>query len=751
MFRIRRIYDEAIPTNRDAIARVKEILNERFPDAPPLDAEQLAEKLRNPFKQRFRSVLFVAEGRGREVIGFAILLHEPQMRFCFLDYIATPIKGSRGGVGGALYERVRSEARALGALGMFFECLPDTEQDCPNEASRGENAARLRFYEHFGARPIIGTKYEMPISPGDTCMPYLVFDALDHKNPLERRFAKRVVRAVLERKYAELCPPDYVDQVVASFSESPVELRPPRYVKPQKINPSVGPRPKEPIAMLVNDQHDIHHVKDKGYVESPVRIGHIVAALERTGAFERVEPVTAPLRRILDVHDGALVKYLKQTCQGLNDKQHLYPYVFPVRNRARPPKDSSICAGYYCIDTFTPLTKAAWPAAKRAVDCALTGARELVEGRRLAYALVRPPGHHAERSVFGGFCYFNNGAIAAQYLSSFGKVAILDIDYHHGNGQQDIFYLRSDVLTVSIHGHPRFAYPYFSGFEEERGEGPGEGFNLNLPQPESRDGAQYRPALHRAMRRIDAFGPMFLIVALGLDTAKGDPTGTWSLSKKDFQASGRIIGEHGLHTLVVQEGGYRNKTLGGNAAAFFTGLVEGQLLAGERSRTPKRPAGEFSFRTEPQAQDAAKVRALVEGTGMFHAHEVAIAQELVLDRLEKGESSGNHFHFATSGERLLGYTCFGPIAGTASSWRLHWIAVHPETQGKGLGRKLLEMTDQSIARAGGKRVYIETSHRAECASTRAFYQSCGFELASVLDDFYGPKDAKVTYCRALES
>ena len=154
-------------------------------------------------------------------------------------------------------------------------------------------------------------------------------------------------------------------------------------------------------------------------------------------------------------------------------------------------------AGYYCIDTFTPISRNAYPAARRGVDCALTAARELLAGRRIAYALVRPPGHHAERRSFGGFCYFNNNAIAAQYLTAYGRVAILDIDYHHGNGQQDIFYRRSDVLTVSIHGHPGFAYPYFSGFKEECGEGEGEGFNLNLPLPEAVDGAAYRKALER--------------------------------------------------------------------------------------------------------------------------------------------------------------------------------------------------------------------------------------------------------------
>ncbi len=188
-------------------------------------------------------------------------------------------------------------------------------------------------------------------------------------------------------------------------------------------------------------------------------------------------------------------------------------------------------AGYYCIDTFTPLNKNAYLAAKRAVDCALTAAEAILEGYRLAYALVRPPGHHAERGAFGGFCYFNSAAVAAHFLSTYGRLAILDIDYHHGNGTQEIFYERPDVLTISIHGHPRFAYPYFNGFPTERGEGSGRGYNVNYALPETVTPETYQKTLGKAIKRITRFRPRFLIIAFGLDTARGDPTGTWSLSK----------------------------------------------------------------------------------------------------------------------------------------------------------------------------------------------------------------------------
>jgi acetoin utilization deacetylase AcuC-like enzyme len=279
------------------------------------------------------------------------------------------------------------------------------------------------------------------------------------------------------------------------------------------------------------------------------------------------------MRAVEAVHAPALVRYLRRACREMQPGRALYPYVFPLRNRARLPAERSVLAGYFCIDTFTPITRNAYAAAKNAAECALTAADAVLAGGRVAYALVRPPGHHAERQAFGGFCYFNNAAIAAQHLSLRGRVAILDLDYHHGNGQQDIFWERGDVLTVSLHGHPRFAYPYFSGFADERGAGEGEGANLNLPLAERQDGAQYRRALRRTLAAIATFAPRFLVVALGLDPAKGDPTGTWSLRADDFRRNGEMVATLGLPTLVVQEGGYRTRTLGSNAAAFFRGLA----------------------------------------------------------------------------------------------------------------------------------------------------------------------------------
>ncbi|MEW5772958.1 MAG: histone deacetylase family protein [Thermodesulfobacteriota bacterium] len=573
MFRIRRVFDDLLPVDRAAIAAVQDILRERFPAVAPAEAAAIPAKLRDPLAHRFRTILFVAEqGAARAVRGFALALHFPDERFCWLDYLSAAPRLAGGGVGAALYARVREESAALGCVGLCFECLPDDPALCRDKALLAENRARLRFYERFGARPVANTAYETPLNPGDDCPPYLVFDGLGRTRGLPRATARKMVRAVLERKYHHLCPPSYVDLVVRSFADDPVRLRPPKTAAPEAAPP---PAPAaERIALTVNDRHDIHHVHERGYVEAPVRVAAILRHLEPTGLFERRPVRRFPEKHILAVHDRGFCAYLKKVCTGLSGNKSVYPYVFPLRNAARPPKELAVRAGYYCIDTFTPLNRNAYLAARRAVDCALTAAEGVLEGDRLAYALVRPPGHHAERRAFGGFCYFNTAAVAAQFLSGHGKVAVLDLDYHHGNGTQDIFYERDDVLTVSIHGHPSFAYPYFSGFKDETGSGRGQGFNRNFPRDERLDGAGYAATLAKALDVVRRFRPTFLVLALGLDPAKGDPTGTWSLAPADFRGNGRMVGQLGLPTLVVQEGGYKIPSLGVNARHFFTGLRE---------------------------------------------------------------------------------------------------------------------------------------------------------------------------------
>ncbi len=576
MFRIRRIYDDILPGDKEIIVQVQNILRQQFSLLRERGVQELPDQLRNPVKYRFRSILFVADDLKGNIEGFSFLFHIPDLNICFLDYISAAKYYTGRGIGSTLYERMREEARSLKTIGLFFECLPDDPKLCPDPQTLKQNIARLRFYEYYGARPIINTKYETPVRESDTNPPYLVFDDLGQNIALKRDKAKEIVKIILERKYADVCSKEYVKMVVDSFVDDPVRLRPFRYIKEEKRLPIKVSIPADKrIVLVVNDKHAIHHVRERGYVEAPVRIKSILKYFDQMDLFERFEPKEFSQNYLKSVHDVQYIEYFKKMCTILKENESVYPYVFPLRNHARPPKELPIRAGYYCIDTFTPLSRNAYLAAKRAVDCSLTVAQKLLGGYRLGYALIRPPGHHAERKSFGGFCYFCSSAITAQYLSVHGKVAILDIDYHHGNGQEDIFYKRSDVLTVSIHGHPRFTYPFFSGFEDEKGEGKGKGYNVNIALPENIGGERYRQALQKAIREVKKFEPRFLVVALGFDTAKGDPTGTWNLLSKDFELNGKMIGGLRLPTIVVQEGGYNNRFLGINARSFFNGLWSG--------------------------------------------------------------------------------------------------------------------------------------------------------------------------------
>jgi acetoin utilization deacetylase AcuC-like enzyme/GNAT superfamily N-acetyltransferase len=582
MFRIRPIYDTTVPIDRQSVEQVQAILAERFPLLDRGEVDSLPATLKNPMEKGYRTIVFVAERQRRGVQGFALLCHFPDLRFCYLDYLSVSLRHGGQGVGSALYQRVREEARALADMPLFFECLPDDPALCADPELLRENIALLRFYERHGARPIVDTAYETPLLPEDDCAPYLVADPLDKTFRLSRERARHVVRAILERKYRGKCSPDYVRMVLDSFPPGNLRLRENRYRTESITSRTPAISADRKIMMICNDRHMIHHVRERGYVESPVRIDSILRELRRTELFFEREPRHFSERHITAVHDRKFVGYLKRVCAGLPENKSVYPYVFPIRNAARPPRDLAVRAGYYCIDTFTPLNGNAYVAARRAVDCGLTAAVEVLDGRRLAYALVRPPGHHAEHRAFGGFCYFNTAAVVAHHLSAQGRVAVLDVDYHHGNGTQNIFYARSDVLTVSIHGHPSFAYPYFSGFTEETGEGPGQGFNHNYPLPEDVDGDRYAETLRQALGVIEDFNPCFLVVGLGLDTAQGDPTGTWRLRARDFLLNGKLIGMLGRHTVVVQEGGYRVRSLGVNAGNFFQGLFEGMRLARRR-------------------------------------------------------------------------------------------------------------------------------------------------------------------------
>jgi acetoin utilization deacetylase AcuC-like enzyme/GNAT superfamily N-acetyltransferase len=586
MFKIRKIYDDVSPGNRAAIDQVLEILRTQFPNTRPIEFKNLPRQLTDPLKYKYRSVLLVAEDGVDNVNGFAMLLHMPDVEIVYLELISAAPGTTGGGIGSALYERAREEALALNSWGIFFECSVDDPDIVSDKYILKQNIARLRFYERYGARPIINNIYASPLKPDDQDLYYLVYDDLGQGVELRRNISRKIVRAILERKYGDLISKDQIDRVVRSFKDDPVQLRELRYLKPKKATP-VKPQSRG-IALIVNEGHDIHHVKDKGYVEAPVRLSTILHQIQKTHLFERLTPKRTPDKLITAVHDSRYVRYLHRTCAQLPLGKSIYPIIFPIRNMTRPPKDMELQVGYYCMDTFTPLNHNAYLAARGAVDCAVTGATALLKSHRVAYALVRPPGHHAERRAFGGFCYFNSASVAANYLSKYGRVAVLDVDFHHGNGTQDIFYKRSDVFTVSIHGDPHFAYPHFSGFADEKGADDGEGFNLNIPLAENTSIERYQRALEKAVKKINAFDPTYLVVALGLDTAKADPTGTWQLAAKDFFDNGQIIGSLKLPTLIVQEGGYRTRTLGTNARYFFEGFWKNYQTPVKKEKLSKR-------------------------------------------------------------------------------------------------------------------------------------------------------------------
>lgn len=306
----------------------------------------------------------------------------------------------------------------------------------------------------------------------------------------------------------------------------------------------------------------------------PSRVQGIRRALSRGGGFEFLEAKRFAERHIAELHPYH--GYIKKMSAGLDDpKAELYPDLFPGEGAHLPRKMSSpLWAGLYCTDAVTPIMMHTYAAARGSAECALTGAELLKKGaEQQVYALCRPSGHHAGPRVFGGYCYFNNCAVAANYLRSAGRVAIVDIDYHHGNGTQEFFLRRKDVFTASIHGDPQVEYPYFWGYAQERGLGAAKGTNLNVPLPLKSDGATYLVALERVVRALRRFKPAFLVIAAGFDTHATDPIGGFSLSTAVYRDVGARFAALDVPTLICQEGGYNIKILGACVRSFLEGFA----------------------------------------------------------------------------------------------------------------------------------------------------------------------------------
>lgn len=315
------------------------------------------------------------------------------------------------------------------------------------------------------------------------------------------------------------------------------------------------------------------HGKAGKYMDSVERVEKIVSALEEAGFGPLMtEPREFGMEAVEAVHDARLIRHIRSS-EELEPGEAVYPYVFPYRSDFCSPRTDLHEAGYYCFDVGTVMQRGTFPAAKAAADSALEGAEVLLEGEKdRVFALSRPPGHHADREFYGGMCFFNNAAIAARRLSREGPVAVLDLDFHHGNGTQGIFYRDPEVLYVSIHGDPARHFPFLSGHPDERGEGAGEGFNRNLPLPPETDLEAYRVYLDRALERIGEFGPHALVVSLGFDTHRGDILGDALFESRDFQYLAGDLRGLDWPLLVCLEGGYDLETIGSNAVHFARGL-----------------------------------------------------------------------------------------------------------------------------------------------------------------------------------
>ena len=316
--------------------------------------------------------------------------------------------------------------------------------------------------------------------------------------------------------------------------------------------------------------------------EVPARADAIRSALEANGGFELEEPAEHGLGPIEAVHDPGLIRFLAEAWdewRATNEAPELFPdsVLHPalIEGMGPPhePRSPLARAGYWCFETMTPIVAGSYEAGRAAVDVALSAADLVLGGEPIAYGLCRPPGHHSPRAAFGGYCFFNNAAIASQHLidRSGEPVAVLDLDYHHGNGTQQIFYRRSDVTYVSLHGHPDRAFPYFTGYEDERGAGAGEGSNLNLPLATGCDDATYLAALDRALEAIERADPSTIVVSLGMDTYRDDPICDFALTTPVYGEIGRRVAASGRPLLVLQEGGYHVPSLGENVVTWLRG------------------------------------------------------------------------------------------------------------------------------------------------------------------------------------
>lgn len=336
---------------------------------------------------------------------------------------------------------------------------------------------------------------------------------------------------------------------------------------------------------IYSDKHHLHHgseLKDgklKPSFEMPRRADTILARIRELELGPVIGPKTYDGAAYARVHSVRYLNFLQHAWRdwsALGRQHDALPLIWPVRDlrNDEEPRHIDGRLGFYAMDAGAPITAGTWDAVRSAADLALTGVDAIRAGAASAFALCRPPGHHAAAEYMGGYCYLNNAAIAAQAFIDQGarRVAVLDVDYHHGNGTQSIFYARADVMFVSLHGDPRDSYPYFLGRGDERGRGAGAGFNLNYPLPHGTAWDGYGAALAEACAALRAYGPDAIVVSLGVDTFKDDPLCQFRLENDDYLRIGELIAGIGKPSLFVMEGGYMVDDIGVNAVNVLLGF-----------------------------------------------------------------------------------------------------------------------------------------------------------------------------------
>jgi len=313
--------------------------------------------------------------------------------------------------------------------------------------------------------------------------------------------------------------------------------------------------------------------------ECPERWQYVLDELTRRNMTDIAAPRTLDRESVLGVHSSDFVEFLETAWnqwQAAGFEGEAIPTVFPARRmQQRIPSFIDGKLGYYAMAIETAITRGTWVAACSSAACAQTAQKIISAGETASFALCRPPGHHAGIDLYGGYCFLNNAAIAAQGFLDDGaqRVAVLDVDFHHGNGTQDIFYERDDVLFISLHGDPVHAFPHFLGYEDETGSGAGKGYNVNYPMPPGTPYSHWFAALQQAFVQIEQYKPDVLVVSLGVDTYKEDPISFFKLESEDFTHYGGEIAKLGIPTLFVMEGGYAVKQIGVNTVNVLDGFM----------------------------------------------------------------------------------------------------------------------------------------------------------------------------------